>query len=319
MQEYMPPLISSALLATAVLAGYAASRAVINERRHRKALRAKVEGYGKPAEPDAAREHLPLKARLHQLLLAILGRFGRLLLRSKERVSEDRLQLLQAGIRGRHSLSAFAGAKIILALGLPMAPVLTHLSFPLHLDSRSTLALGLMMAAVGYLLPDLWLRQRVRQRKDNLFKELPEALDLLVVCVEAGMGLDQSMSRVSAELSYSAPIVSDEFSLYNLEVVAGKSRHDALRNLSARTGLDEVNNLATLLIQADAFGTNVATTLRVFSETFRAIRFQRAQELATKIPVKIIFPTILFIMPSFLVVALGPALLLMAGFFQNLK
>jgi tight adherence protein C len=138
---------------------------------------------------------------------------------------------------------------------------------------------------------------------------LPDALDLLVICVEAGMGMDEGINRVANEIKLTSSDLSDEFRFLNLELRAGKDRQDALKNLAVRTDIDEMKNLVTLLIQADKFGTSVATTLRVYSDTFRTQRMQKAEELAAKIPVKLVFPLILFIFPSLFVAILGPAVI----------
>ena len=137
----------------------------------------------------------------------------------------------------------------------------------------------------------------------------PDALDLMVVCVEAGMGLDSAITRVAREIGLSNKVLSDELNIYNLEMRGGKLRRDALKNLALRTDVPEVNNLATLLIQTDKFGTSIGQALKVYSDTMRVQRFQRAEERAAKIPVKLIFPLILFIFPSLFVVILGPAVI----------
>ena len=144
---------------------------------------------------------------------------------------------------------------------------------------------------------------------NELLKALPDALDLLVICVEAGMGLDEGINRVANEIKLTSADLSEEFRFLNLELRAGKNRESALKNLALRTDIEEMRNLVTLLIQADKFGTSVATTLRVYSDTFRTQRMQKAEELAAKIPVKLVFPLILFIFPSLFVAILGPAVI----------
>ena len=132
-------------------------------------------------------------------------------------------------------------------------------------------------------------------------------MDLLVICVEAGMGLDSAINRVAQETKFSSPALSDELHFMNLELRAGKSRQDALRNLSLRTNLEEITSLTTLLVQTDRFGTSMADALRVYSESFRTQRYQKAEEAAAKLPVKLVFPLVLFIFPALMVVILGPA------------
>jgi tight adherence protein C len=162
---------------------------------------------------------------------------------------------------------------------------------------------------LGFYLPDIWLRQKTEKRQEKLLKALPDALDLMVVCVEAGMGLDEAINRVAKESKLQSQELSDEFVFLGLELRAGKERQVALRNLAERTNLEEVNNLVTLLIQADKFGTNIADTLRVYSDSFRTERFQRAEEMAAKMPVKLILPLILFIFPALFIVIIGPAII----------
>ena len=170
-----------------------------------------------------------------------------------------------------------------------------------------TLMIGVLSALIGFYLPDIWLRQKTDKRKEKILNALPDALDLLVICVESGMGLDSAIYRVAQETKLNSPELSDELQLMNLELRAGKSRRDALKNLALRTNLDEINSLVTLLIQTDQFGTSMADALRVYSDSYRTERFQRAEELAAKLPVKLIFPLVIFIFPSLFVVLLGPA------------
>ena len=177
------------------------------------------------------------------------------------------------------------------------------------INPQLTLALGVFMPFLGFYLPDIWLRQKTDKRREKLLKALPDALDLMVVCVEAGMGLDEAINRVAKESKIQSRELSDEFAFLSLELRAGKQRQDALQNLAERTDLEEVKNLVTLLIQADKFGTNIADTLRVYSDTFRTERFQRAEEMAAKMPVKLIFPLILFIFPALFIVIIGPAII----------
>jgi len=160
---------------------------------------------------------------------------------------------------------------------------------------------------VGLYLPNLWLRLKIAKRKNKIFEGIPDALDLLVVCVEAGMGLDSAIYRVGEEIMLTNQPLSDELKLYNLEMRAGKSRRDSLKSLALRVDLEEIRSLVTLLIQAEKFGTSIAHSLRVYSDSFRTKRFQRAEEIAAKLPVKLIFPLMFFIMPALFVVLVGPA------------
>jgi tight adherence protein C len=153
----------------------------------------------------------------------------------------------------------------------------------------------------------MWLRLRISRRKEAIMKSLPDALDLLVVCVEAGLGLDAAFNRVAQEIEFSSKELGDEFKVLNLEIRAGKLRRDALKNLAIRTDIDEMHSLVTLIIQTEKFGTSIAQALKVYADSFRTKRYQRAEELAAQLPVKLMLPLILFIFPSLFVAILGPA------------
>jgi tight adherence protein C len=175
------------------------------------------------------------------------------------------------------------------------------------MPQQSVMLLGITTALVGFYLPDIWLNYKSNKRKEAILKSLPDALDLLVVCVEAGMGLDAAIRRVAQETKMSGAELSEELNLTNLEMRAGKKRQDALQNLALRANLDELQNLATLLVQTDKFGTSIADALRTYSDYYRAERQQKAEELAAKLPVKLIFPLMFFIFPSLMLAILGPA------------
>ena len=221
--------------------------------------------------------------------------------------ADIKLKFLRAGLRGRNVPTVFWGTKFFLAVTLPMAFLVPAVVFRAAMDPSHILLGAMFLAALGLFLPDIWLRSRTSARKERLARGFPDALDLMVVCVEAGMGLDAAINRVGEELELSHPELSRELKLLNLELRAGKSRNAALRGLGDRTNIDEVNSLVTLLIQTDRFGTSVAQALRVFSETFRTTRYQKAEEFAAKLATKLIFPLALCIFPSFFVVTIGPA------------
>jgi tight adherence protein C len=221
--------------------------------------------------------------------------------------AEIKLKFLRAGLREKSAVTVFWGVKFLLAVALPMAFLAAAVLFFKAMDSRHVLLGAAFLALLGLFLPDLWLRSKTKARKERLIRAFPDALDLLVVCVEAGMGLDAAISRVGQELGLSHKDLSEELNRLNLELRAGKPRQTALRNLASRTDIDDVNSLVTLLIQTDRFGTSVAQALKVFADSFRTARFQRAEEFAAKIATKLIFPLALCIFPSFFVVAVGPA------------
>jgi tight adherence protein C len=217
---------------------------------------------------------------------------------------------LKAGIRRENARSVYWGAKLLLAFFPAFLVFLYRVLLPGAPISMAQMVVLLgILSILGYYLPDLWLQFKIARRKELILNGFPDALDLLVVCVEAGMGLDSAINRVAKEIELDNKVLSGELKLYNLEMRAGKLRKDALRNLAMRTDLEEVNNLATLLIQTDKFGTSVGQALKVYSDTMRVQRFQKAEERAAKIPVKLIFPLILFIFPSLFVAILGPAVI----------
>jgi tight adherence protein C len=243
-------------------------------------------------------------------LMNLFGKFGA---RTRSEEVDDgnskRIKFLRAGIRRENAPAIFYGLKYLLVVLLSSIFMIIRLTVFEIVSYQLTITIFVLVALLGYYLPDIWLRQKTDKRKDRLLKALPDALDLLVICVEAGMGMDEGINRVANEIKLTSSDLSDEFKLLNLELRAGKNRQDALKNLAFRTDIDEMKNLVTLLVQADKFGTSVATTLRVYADTFRTQRMQKAEELAAKIPVKLVFPLILFIFPSLFVAILGPAVI----------
>jgi tight adherence protein C len=211
-----------------------------------------------------------------------------------------RLRLVRAGFRREEALPIFFGIRLAVALGffaLFMTPIF----------ARPSMLFAVGGLGLGYLLPGMALARLAKRRQHKLRLSLPDALDLLVVCVEAGLGLDQALLRVGEELSTAHPDLSDEFRLVNLELRAGKGRMDALRNLAERTGVDDLSSLVAMLIQTDRFGTSVAQSLRVHSETSRTKRRQRAEEAAAQTGVKMVFPLVVCIFPAIWIVTIGPA------------
>ncbi len=213
--------------------------------------------------------------------------------------------LVRAGIFKENAVSLFFGAKLGLALGLPILamPLVLGKSVPVGL--KAPVLLGLL--AAGYFFPTLVLNRMVEARQKKIREGLRDALDLLVVCVEAGQGLNAALKRVADDLKLSNPVLSKELTLVNLEINAGLERETALRNLAERTGLEEVASLCSMLIQSDRFGTSMGQALKVQSEMLRTTRRQKLEELAAKTPVKLVFPLLLFIFPALMVVIIGPA------------
>jgi len=195
------------------------------------------------------------------------------------------------------------GVKVLLPIAL------VALVFASGIYRSNPVMFPLMAVIVGYLLPELWLGWRVRSRQHRLRKGLPDALDLLVICIEAGLGLDQALLRVSQELHITHRELSEELQLVNLEMRLGKTRIDALRELARRTGLDDIKALVAMLIQTERFGTSIAQSLRVHADDLRVRRRQRAEEMGAKTSVKMVPPLVFFIFPALMVVILGPAVI----------
>jgi tight adherence protein C len=231
--------------------------------------------------------------------------------------SRMNMKFLRAGLRRPNVPAIYWGIKSFLCLSFAVFFLLTRLTFFHILSFNVTIAICLYVAAVGFYLPDIWLALRISSRKKSMMEGLPDALDLMVVCVEAGMGLDAAIHRVGQEMRLTNKVLSDELQLLNLELRAGKSRQDAFRDLAKRSGLEEVESLVTLLIQTDRFGTSVAQALRVYSDSFRTKRFQKAEEIAGKLSVKLMFPMIFFIFPALFVAILGPAAIRVYEIFLN--
>jgi len=228
--------------------------------------------------------------------------------------NELKKSLIQAGIYLDQAPSIYFGLKLGLTVALPVLgmPFIFGRGWPLII----LLVIFFGLLALGYFLPSLILSHLVQTRQRKIKEGLPDALDLLVVCVEAGQGLNAAMKRVSDDLKLSNPILAREMSMVNLEMSAGLEREVALRNLAERTGVDDVASLTSMLIQADRFGTSLAQSLKVQSETLRTTRRQRLEELAAKTPVKLVFPLLLFIFPALMVVIIGPAAI---RIMENLK
>jgi tight adherence protein C len=228
---------------------------------------------------------------------------GEMIPRSPEDMSQLERRIGQAGIRHPESATVFVGFQaataIVLFILMGALPVFAH-----HLLLHVVVALF-----GGAVVPDVVLRRMISSRQERIQMGLPDVLDLTVICVEAGLGLDQSLLRVGHEVRPSHWDLSDELRLANLEINMGRSRADALRNLGRRTGVDDLKALCAVLIQTDRFGTSVGQALRVYSDSLRTKRRQRAEERAAKLPVKIIPPLVLFVFPAIFVVVAGPAVI----------
>lgn len=222
-------------------------------------------------------------------------------------VSTLKQGLITAGYRHAQAPMIFLGAQLFCTLAcVALFTVGLRTGVAKSLDTKTVMLLYAVAAMAGYKGPTLWLSMTVNHRKQGILAGFPDALDLMVVCMEAGLGLDMTISRVGEEIKFAHKALGEEFQLIALELRTGVARAEALRNLSRRVQLDEVKSLVALLIQADRFGTSVGTALRVHSESMKVSRSLKAEKLAAELPVKMLFPLLMFIFPCLFIVILGP-------------
>src|SRR5215469_8754461 len=233
------------------------------------------------------------------------------LMSSKTPSSRSQLMLIRAGFRTTEAMQAVSGLRLL----LPIAFV--AIAFFSGLYRWNAFLVLAMAALLGYMLPEMWLVARVRSRQHRLRLAVPDGLDLLVICVEAGLGLDHALLRVSEELAITHPELSEELQLVTAEMRLGKTRTDALRELARRTGLDDIKSLVGMLVQTERFGTSIAQSLRVHSDDLRTRRRQRAEEMAAKLGVKMVPVLVFFIFPALMTVILGPAAIGIFRFFTK--
>jgi tight adherence protein C len=240
-------------------------------------------------------------------LKAVVQAFGEAVQERSASTSAVRQRLIRAGYPNASAVPFYLAARILAPALLGGTAIL---AFPLlGWSAIMTTLVTVYFAAMGYVLPTLIVGQRIKRRQKEMQRALPDALDMLVVSVEAGLGLNQALVRVSEEIDRISPVLSEQLALVNLEIRAGTAREEALRNFADRTGLADIASLVGMLIQTDRFGTSVAQALRVHAETMRTKRRQRAEEAAAKTTIKLIFPLVFCIFPAMFVVILGPALI----------
>lgn len=242
-----------------------------------------------------------------ETVVGIVGPFAKLSSPNEDwETSPLRVKFIQAGIRHDNARLIYFGCKTLL-------PVLfAGMAFlVLRVTSQSeglTLVMYLVLAAlIGCYLPDAVLYWKIKFRKREIFENFPDAADLMLVCIEAGLGLDASLSKVAEEMRMTSMALAEELHLTNLEMRAGHTREKSLRNLALRTGIEEIGTFAVMLTQADKFGTSIGDSLRVFSDDLRHKRQTRAEELAAKVPTKMLFPLVVCVFPSIIMVIMGPA------------
>ena len=309
--EHIPILISALAFLT-MLCLFMVISIYVRQYARRREWVAKIKKSGKEwGLAEGENPENPSSKTENKFLQQVLGFFGNLGKRLTPEKSADypqlRLKFLKAGLHRPSVPHIYWGTKCFFAICLPVIFFIGRLTtfeisnFPL------TAAGCFLFGFTGFYLPDLWLHVKIAKRKRKILEALPDALDLLVICVEAGLGLDAAIFRVAEEISLTSKELGQELKLLNLEMRAGMLRRDALKNLAKRTDIEALHSLVTVLIQTEKFGTSIVQALRVYSDAFRTERFQRAEEIAAKLSVKLLFPLILFIFPSIFVVILGPA------------
>jgi len=250
--------------------------------------------------------------RARDSIKAAVQPFDRVLPKSPQEVSVAQQRLIRGGLREDAHLRVFYGAKALLPIFLCVVVAVGGVTNQMNPFYAYTLAL-----AAGYLLPDFWLGRRIKQRQTNIRLALPDFLDLMRICIEAGLSMDQALARTTEETRSSHPEIADEMGLVTLEQRAGRPRVEAWRNLADRIDLEVIRTLVSAIVQADQFGTSIAKTLRIYSDNLRTQRRQQVEEIAAKMSVKLVFPLVFFIFPSIFVVALGPSLLAISDSFEK--
>lgn len=253
-----------------------------------------------PASEETAAKPAGLRQAVESVGDAVSPRDEATKVRTKER-------LRHAGIRAQGAAGTYYGARLLLSLVLVVTVVVAVSATSIPAAPQAMFVVAAALA--GYLAPSFWLDWVVRRRTGRIRRALPDALDLLVVCTEAGLGLSSAIQRVASDLGVSHPELAEELRIFNMQIRAGMDNRSALRDLEARTGVEDVRGLVTTLLQSMRFGTSVASTLRIYSEELRDKRMQRAEEYAAKVGTKMLFPLVLCIFPSFFVVTLGPPIL----------
>lgn len=265
----------------------------------------RLERFGKVGQGDE-RGRAPGAEQLKDLLERAAPALAKPLTpQSEHEQSQLKVRLANGGWRGDNAVPIYLGIRfafLLLGCFIALAVILPAYGF-----SQNGLMYMFIAVGICFYLPAIFVWLRVRKRKEQIFFGLPDALDLMVVCVEAGLGLDAAMRKVCEEMGLTYPIISEEFSICNFQLQMGRPRREVLHDLGIRTGVDDMKSLAAILIQADRFGSSIAQALRVQSDSMRVRRKQQAEERAAKTAVQLLFPLVLFIFPAIFVVLVGPA------------
>lgn len=253
--------------------------------------------------PPAAKPEARFKEKQKERVERVLADVGKFVPLSPQKQSRTYRMLVRAGYRRAETLMTLQGVKVLLPV------LLVALVYFTDMYRKNPIFVFGAALVVGFLIPEYWLTRQIRLRQHRITLGLPDALDLLLVCVEAGLGMDQAILRVGQELRIAHPDLTDELRLVNAQMRVGKTRLEALRELATRTGVEDIKALVAMLIQTDRFGTSIAQSLRVHSDNLRTKRRQRAEEAAAKTPVKMVPVLVFFIFPALFVVILGPAVI----------
>ncbi|MGD0800547.1 MAG: type II secretion system F family protein [Terracidiphilus sp.] len=247
----------------------------------------------------------------------VVEHFESVIPKSQAEVSVVLQRLQRAGLRDESAKRIFYGSKALVPLALCAVILVSGLGD--MAGSEGVFFVYLIALALGFLAPDFWLERRIKTRQSRIRRGLPDVLDLLIICIEAGLSLDQATARSAMELTMAQPELCDELNIVVLEQRAGRPRGDAWKHMAERTDVDCIRNLVSMLVQAEQFGTSIAKTLRVHGDTLRTQRVQAIEEAAAKLTIKLLFPLVLFIFPSIFVVTLGPAMISISESFKGLN
>jgi len=265
--------------------------------------------------PQKKKEEKSLLKTIQQTGLSIGGvveHFEQVLPKTEAEKSVVQKRLQRAGFRNESTVKVFYGYKVLVPLIFAAIVLVSGMG---ELNAMMYIA----ALGIGFLLPDFWLGRRIKVRQKRIRQGLPDILDMLIICIEAGLSMDHATARTSQELIKAQPELCDELGIVVLEQRAGRARDEAWKHLAERTDVDAVRNLVTMLVQAETFGTSIAKTLRVHSDTLRTQRVQAVEEAAAKTTIKLIFPLALFIFPSLFLVVLGPAFIMIIDSFKTLN
>jgi tight adherence protein C len=251
--------------------------------------------------PEDDKPNIPAWHSIKKRYEKVAKPLGELIPRSPDEMSRQERRMVQAGIRRKDNVSLLYGTKLLTAIFFVLVSVATGVIWG---NILLCIAVSIFL---GMLIPDLWLKYAIATRTDKIQRALPNALDLAVVCIEAGMGLDQALQRIGQEMKKGFQELSDELNVLSLEIRAGRTRAEALRNLASRTQSTDLKSFVAVLIQTDRFGTSIAQSLRTFADTMRTTRRLRAEEHAAKMTIKLVPPLVFFIFPAIMIIMLGPA------------